>query len=377
MKILIPYLTFGKDIFGGIENSLYNLASGLVETGNEVFIYTGRMCYIGENVDGIKIFYSSHLKSCFDEPVEDIDPNILHNYALNKNRIGSELLEIISLKKPDYILAIDHLWGILPYINIWEKINCQTGLNFHMNHRPDLIKKASIKPFTHFFCTSVYILEELKKISTQFSHRKVFLLPNSIKIQKFNSKYTPNKTRGKIIFCNARLGPEKGIEYLVHAFLKVLKKGWQARLLLCAGSFHFGSNRKVIEVINKIMDKNSFLREKIQFLPKLKWDDVPKYVKSADTIVLPTRNETFGIAALEALAAGIPLISTNTGNLPHLVQDAGILVKYGDIDAIAEAINKVFSEKSLVSKMIKKGKTIAKEYDYKTVAKNFVKRIGD
>ncbi len=375
MKIMMTFLTFGKNIFGGIENSIYNLALGLMDNGNEVIIYTGRFGKDKNIINGIKIYYSNYLKDNFDEPIEQIDSNIMRNYHENKLEIETELLSIIENEKPDYILSVDILWGIISFTDIFSKIKCPTGLIYHMAYDVDLIKRSLGSPFNHFFFVSEYLHNKISKMVDGFDKKKIYILPNSVRTEMLKPIKERRANKNEIIFCNSRLAPGKGIENLVEAFARVSKLRPQSMLLLCGGDFHFGSNKKVIESVKNISRKYE-IEKRIKFLPVLEWNDIPEYLHKADIVVLPTKDETFGIAALEALAAGIPLIASRVGNLPDLVKDASILLEYGDIDGLAKSIIQVLSDQELRVKMINKGLKIAGEYDYKAVAKKFVKIIG-
>ena len=65
--------------------------------------------------------------------------------------------------------------------------------------------------------------------------------------------------------------------------------------------------------------------------------------------MLPSETESFGLAALEAMASSVPVVASNTGGIPEVVEDGngGHLHAVGDIDAMAELALKVFSNKSL------------------------------
>lgn len=62
MKILFTFLTFGKDIFGGMENSLYSLCQGIMNTGSSALVYTTDHYGNDNYVDGIKTYRSKVLK---------------------------------------------------------------------------------------------------------------------------------------------------------------------------------------------------------------------------------------------------------------------------------------------------------------------------
>lgn len=371
----MTFLTFGKDIFGGIENSIYSLAQGLIGTSNEIIIYTGGLNKGAQTIDGIKIYYSSYLKDVFNEPIEDIDLNILKNYKENKLQIETELELILKIENPDYILSIDGLWGIISFLDIFEKIKCPSGIVYHMAYNQDLINVSSNRPFDHFFFVSEYLYKKIDNMIGGFDKEKVYILPNSVQTERFRLKEEKEKIKSDIIFCNSRLGPEKGIEYLIEAFIKVSKICSQALLVLCGGDFHFGSNIEIIENVRSLSRKHD-IEERIIILPALPWSAVPRYLNDASVVVLPTRDETFGIAALESLASGTPLIASSVGNLPDLIKDAGILVKDGNVDGFAESIIKVLSDSDLRERMIKKGFEIAGSYDCEVVAGNLLRIIG-
>lgn len=359
-----------------MEHSLYNLALGLIHIGHEVVVYTGKM-YVRnreEVIDGIQVIYSPYLKSKFSEKY--IDESIFAHYVAYKESVELELLTLIEKERPDYILAVDHLWGVIPFIDIWGQVTCPVGLVYHMSHNPMLVERAASQPFAHFFSVSRYLSAQLKKISNSLTNRELLILPNSVQFKVFAGNRTRRKTKQKVIFCNARLSPEKGIQYLVQALPKVLAKGYKIKLLLCGGNFHFGNNLGVIEQINTIIAQHPSLKGNVEILPRLSWKEIPGHLAMADMVVLPTANETFGIAALESMAAGVPLIATKVGNLPDLVRNAGILIQYGDSDAIAEGIIKAIVDRDITSNMTARGVAFAREYDFAAVAEHFVNMIG-
>lgn len=315
------------------------------------------------------------MKDTFNEPIECIDSNILKNYRENKLQIETELEFILKKENPDYILSIDGLWGIISFLDVFKKIKCPTGIVYHMAYDPDLIKVSSNSPFNHFFFVSEYLYKKIDNMIGGFDKERVYILPNSVQMERFKFKKEKKESKNDIIFCNSRLGPEKGIEYLTEAFIRVSKMCPQVLLALCGGDFHFGSNMGVIENIRNISRKHG-IEEKIIILPALSWNEVPKYLNDASVVVLPTKDETFGIAALESLASGTPLIASSVGNLPDLIKDAGILVEYGNIDGFTESIIRVLSDSNLKTKMIKRGFEIAGSYDCEVVAGNLLKTIG-
>ncbi|TRZ78590.1 glycosyltransferase [bacterium] len=374
MKIFITHLTLGKNIFAGVEKSVYNLVLGLLDIGIDVVVYTG--C-LGENSGiskMIKVYFSLYLQKIFPDDMRKVDRSILRHYKINMSKINIELGLILLKEKPDYVLVIDQLWGIIPLADVFQiDLNCKFGLVFHMVSNLDILNKVSEMPFKHLFSVSHYLTKKLYKFCPDLQKKKILLLPNSIQVDAFSK----DRLLGEedYIFCNARLSPEKGIENLIYAFIEVLRNTSNTYLWLCSGQFHFGNNKNTIKSIRKIISQNPILEEKIIFLPILEWLDIPKFLQRSKIVVLPTKDETFGIAALEAMAAGVPLIASNVGNLPDLVQDSGFLVDYGNINGMTELMVNILANKKEVSLMVERGRIISQDYDNKIIARSFIETI--
>jgi glycosyltransferase involved in cell wall biosynthesis len=98
------------------------------------------------------------------------------------------------------------------------------------------------------------------------------------------------------------------------------------------------------------------LREKVVFLGFQ--ENVFKSLRKMDLFVLPSRTEGFGIALVEAMATGIPVIATSVGGIPEIVDDNinGILVPPGQPSDLAEAIITLLSNSDLAKKMADNGR---------------------
>lgn len=104
--------------------------------------------------------------------------------------------------------------------------------------------------------------------------------------------------------------------------------------------------------------------ENIVFAGEIEDASLPLLYNAASLFVMPSLYEGFGLPALESMACGIPVISSNVSSLPEVVGDAGILVDPSDEKALAEAMRKVLSDPALARSMREKGLERSKEFSW-------------
>ena len=97
-------------------------------------------------------------------------------------------------------------------------------------------------------------------------------------------------------------------------------------------------------------------------------DDLPACYSLADVFLFPSIWEGFGLPALEAMACGAPVITSNTSSLPEVVGDAGIKVNPLDYDEIALRLKEVLMDAALRERMRSSGITRAKEFSWEKAA---------
>jgi glycosyltransferase involved in cell wall biosynthesis len=102
---------------------------------------------------------------------------------------------------------------------------------------------------------------------------------------------------------------------------------------------------------------------RIDWRGRIPHQDVPAFLRSLGVFVMPSRAESFGVAALEAQACGVPVVATNVGGLPEVVRDGetGLLVPPNDPRALAEGIQVLLSDPQRRSDMGRAGVTWVRE----------------
>ena len=152
--------------------------------------------------------------------------------------------------------------------------------------------------------------------------------------------------RGRSLLCVATLTPRKGHVTLIRALARLRHLDWH---LTCLGSLvrDRSTVRHVREEIRKagVVDRVSLAGETSS---RARLD---RYYADADLFVLPTEYEGYGMAVAEAIASGLPVISTPTGAIPSLVgREAGLLVPPGSVTALARAIGRLLADPKALDK---------------------------
>jgi glycosyltransferase involved in cell wall biosynthesis len=148
------------------------------------------------------------------------------------------------------------------------------------------------------------------------------------------------------LLCVATLNPGKGHEILLQALSQLPHRDWR---LTCAGSLtrHPATVDRVRGAARSLA-----LEGYVSFVGELDAVHVAACYDRADVFVLATLQETYGMAVAEALAHGLPVVSTTTGAIPDLVgEDAGLLVPPGNTEALAGALARVIEDAGLRARL--------------------------
>lgn len=168
----------------------------------------------------------------------------------------------------------------------------------------------------------------------------------------------------KVFLFYGALDERKGLDYLLEAF-NAASVGNAVLIIAGAGSLK-DKLRKKAQTLN--------LEERVIFIDWLPNNELPKLLAAADVFVYPSVphrgwEEQFGYAMAEAESAGLPVISTRSGSIDEIVVDGvtGFLVEPGNSRALAQAMEKIFSEN--IMEMGEKARNhIVINFDHKVVA---------
>jgi len=149
------------------------------------------------------------------------------------------------------------------------------------------------------------------------------------------------------LLCVATLNPGKGHEVLLRALASIDPgAAWR---LTCAGSL---TRHPAIAARVRALARELALEDRVSFVGDLDAEALDHCYGTVDLFVLATLQETYGMAVAEALAHGLPVVSTSTGAIPALVgDDAGLIVAPGDVSALAGALAGVIADSDLRARL--------------------------
>jgi L-malate glycosyltransferase len=147
----------------------------------------------------------------------------------------------------------------------------------------------------------------------------------------------------KVIVHVSNFRPVKRAADVMEVFHRLRMEGLPVKLLLVGD----GPDRVPVEHQARTLG----VYEDVRFLGKQ--DPVEEILSIADVFMMPSGSETFGLAALEAMACGVPVVASNIGGLPELIDDRvnGFLCELGDVDAMTDRARALVTDPELHTKM--------------------------
>ncbi len=200
------------------------------------------------------------------------------------------------------------------------------------------------------------VSERIKKslLGQGISAEKIFVLPIFVDVEKFELAPVNNNLKQKyqqfdfIILMAARLSREKNIGLAIEAMSEIIKKYPKAGLVIVGE----GEEKENL----KFKIKNLKLQDNIVLEP---WtDDLASYYKSADIFLLTSNYEGWGMAVIEAAAAGCPIVMTDVGCAGEIIKnnESGLVISVGDKEKLVEAMIKIIKDETLKKKLVENAK---------------------
>lgn len=350
--------------FGGSGVVATELGKALADKGHSVHFITYsqpvRLEHFIENV-----FY--HEVSVADYP--------LFEYAPYETALTSKLVDVARYEKLDLV----HVHYAIPHASVAymaRKIMESQGqkLPFITTlHGTDITlvgKNESYSPVVTFAIDQSDAVTSVSKSLKEATYKnfrickQIDVIPNFIDLSRFTKqrkdhfKVAIAPDNEKLIIHASNFRPVKRVSDVIKIF-NIINEKIPSKLLLIGD----GPDRNKCEKESRETPAG----EHIRFLGKM--DMVEEILSVGDLFILPSETESFGLAALEAMACQVPVISTNTGGLPELNINGvtGYMSEVGDIEDMARNAIHILSDENTLQKFKQQSLSHARKFDIREI----------
>jgi glycosyltransferase involved in cell wall biosynthesis len=258
-----------------------------------------------------------------------------------------------------------------------EEARCERGWPRRMLAGLSLLERRNARRAPLVLSTSRYCCDRIRH-HYGVSSERLALVPEGIDLELWQPSAVPADLAAVdarrdpfTVLCVARQYPRKRIRDLIEAFARVREREPRARLVVIGdGPEH--------EVLRQSVRKWA-LQGCVQLLGALPDDAaVRAWYGRASLFCLPSEQEGFGIVFLEAMASGLPVVSTTAAAIPEVVPDgeAGLLVPPRDPAALAEALLRLLQDPELQARLRDAGRRHARQFSWERVADRFLEAVA-
>ncbi len=246
------------------------------------------------------------------------------------------------------------------------------GTDIHIIH-----SHRSLHPLLQFISKNTNFITTNSNHSSRLvqdiiSHTSTRVIPMGIDSKEFTEYSINNQSEKKTILFVGRLITWKGVHILIEATNILKEKKCNIQVMIVGD----GPNRD--ELIN--FSKRMMVDSIVHFLGKISRHELLSYYKMADVFVLPSilhKNQTegLGVVLLEAMASGIPVIGSNIGGIPDIIENKvnGLLVPPGDPVALANSIYYIINNPDRSEKFKDEGFfTVKNRFSWSVISTQFI-----
>ena len=343
------YLPF----LGGVEVNTHEICKRLVRDGFEVEVLCEREKGTAKN-----------------EVIDEVKIHRVFNFRLIKlkydiGRIAPKMF--LSALKNDADIIHAHAYGFFPtYASSFS--NKPVVITTHSDPSAkifpfwDLSRTIPLTLCDHVVATTE--MERLHLISRGVRPMKISVINNGITLPPLSMPRIDFPS--KIILCLARLDiAHKGQDILLEAMPKVISKVPDVQLWVAG-------NGKDAMILKKLA-KELKIAERIKFTGPITNPTKSSFLKNCNLLCISPRTESFGVVYLEAMAYGLPIVTTKVGGIPEVVGDSALLVPPNDPSALADAMIQVLSDRHLADSLNKKSLERVKRFDWEVLVKKYEK----
>lgn len=372
-----PYPLSVDCIQGGVEASVYGLAQELGRS-NEVHVFDfPRIGGSNETIsDGNVLIHrfknngkrqlsmTSQVKAIAEE-IARLRPDVCHIHGTGL--YSSEMYRALNQRNLHAIVTVHGLVMV-------EKLNALRK-QFKLKRLVQLIyqswaEKRLLAQVPMAIVDTEYVKERVKRYPI-CKKPVLYVIPQGIS-ERFFSIRCSNQTQ--TLLSVGAIGERKGHLLTVKAYELIRRQNEKLNLVI-AGSV---ADKEYLRQLQKAIDESEY-RDEISLYLDISNDMLKQLYQEAHLFVLHTQEESQGIVFGEAMATGLPVVTTRVGGVPYVVQDGvtGMLSEYGDVNAFAQNIKSLINDDLRWNAMSEASRGSACEYHWETVAKRVLELYND
>lgn len=367
--------------YGGAEHVAYHLAIAAVKTRRyQVTVLTsdigGRLAG-SEDMDGVKVVrISARKKNWTYHNVFE-----LFSFLRSANR---HMKKLLITHHPDHILAHFSLPAGAVARNIWLTCNFPYSVVLHgsdvpgyQNHRFGLLYPLTRKWIRSVWKNAAHVIavsHSLKQLAlASWPNGSIDAIPNGVDFSRFQSlgkRARQVSSDWKNVVVIAQLIERKGIQHLLSALSRMQTSDLGNMRLNIYGTGPYESRLKS-------MTRELKLDTWVTFHGLAPYESIPDILADADLFVLPTLQEAMPLTLMEAMASGCPIISTDAGGIPSIVENGkeGLLVPIANAEKLKDAVLELLNSPDRAKQLGAAAKERARSFDWSVVWQQYEQLI--
>ena len=379
LTVMMLSWEFPPRIIGGISPHIYNLSKSLAKNGVKVYVVTcdfpGAPQH--ETLDGVEV----HRIDSYKNPAPDfatwvylMNVNMQKEAAALARSIGGN---IDIFHAHDWLVAtagigLKHVFR-KPFFATMHSTEIGRRNGIHTDYERMIHETEAWLTYEAWkvICCSDYMISHVRW-AFGLPPDKLVMVPNGVNFEAYAAENKEDLSQfrnrfalpqEKIVLFVGRLVHEKGAHVLVNAVPKVLEK--------VNAKFVIVGNGYMRDQLSDLV-RGMGLAHKVMFTGFVDDETLRKLQKCADVSVVPSLFEPFGIVALEAMAAGSPLVVSDTGGLSEIVshEEDGVKVYAGNPDSLSWGITRVLTDQGFANRLRANAhRKVQEKYNWDTIAR--------
>ena len=399
-KLKIAFLSYrSKPFSGGQGIYVKYLSKALHDLGHEVDVFSGPPYPdLDPKIKLVKIpslgLYEKKSKFYDVNPMKLLNPiNLFEWLSVNSGgfpepyTFGKRIKKILKQNLNEYDVIHDNQSLAYELLFFQKKKPLVTTIHhpisldlaYQLQSTNDIFLKLLMRRWHSFLVMQKFVAKRLKKIVVpsnssmddikdefRVDKNKMERVMNGIDLNVFYPDSKIQKIPFKLVTVASADVPLKGLDYLLKALSDLAEVYSDISLSIIGEQKKGGHTERLIKKLN--------LEKRVNFFSNLTQEDLRKTYCEAELAIIPSLYEGFGFAAIEAMACGVPLISSSGGALPEVIKDTGIIIPPKNVKEIYNSVDFLLSSPKSAKELAEKGLQRANsKFSWTAIAKQLEK----